>query len=72
MLILVFIIRLLQVIAQSMVDRKKGGAIVNVSSAASLRGIIDHAVYSSTKAAVDKLTNIMALELGQHKVNTPV
>ena len=59
---------LFQVIAQSMVDRKKGGAIVNVSSAASHQGLTDHAIYSSTKAAVDKLTHIMALELGQHKV----
>ena len=51
-----------------MIDRKKGGAIVNVSSVASLRGLNDHAVYCPTKAAVDKLTHVMALELGQHKV----
>lgn len=57
-----------QVIAKSMVERKKGGVIVNVSSTASMRGLRDHAVYCSTKAAVDKLTHVMALELGEHKV----
>ncbi|XP_060575499.1 L-xylulose reductase-like [Ruditapes philippinarum] len=57
-----------QVIAKSMVERKKGGAIVNISSAASLQGLDDHAVYCSTKAAVDKLTHVMALELGQYKI----
>jgi L-xylulose reductase len=51
-----------------MVERKKGGAIVNISSAASLQGLDDHAVYCSTKAAVDKLTHVMALELGKYKV----
>lgn len=57
-----------QVIAKSMVERKKGGAIVNISSAASLQGLDDHAVYCSTKAAVDKLTHVMALELGKYKI----
>ncbi|WAQ97067.1 DCXR-like protein [Mya arenaria] len=57
-----------QVVSRQMVDRKSGGAIVNVSSAASYRGLLDHAVYCASKAAVDKLTNVMALELGQYKI----
>lgn len=52
-----------------MVKRNKGGVIVNMSSAASLQVLQNHAVYCSTKAAVDKLTQVMALELGQHKVH---
>ncbi|KAL4240025.1 hypothetical protein ACF0H5_000820 [Mactra antiquata] len=57
-----------QVVAKSMVARKSGGSIVNVSSTASLQGLEDHAVYCCTKAAVDKLTKVMALELGQYKI----
>lgn len=57
-----------QVIAKSMVERKKGGVIVNISSAASLGGLEAHSVYCATKAAVDKLTKVMALELGKHKI----
>lgn len=56
-----------------MVERKCGGAIVNVSSISSFVGSIamdKHAVYSSLKAAVDKLTQIMAHELGQYKVGS--
>ncbi|XP_052265495.1 L-xylulose reductase-like isoform X2 [Dreissena polymorpha] len=57
-----------QVVAAGMVDRKCGGAIVNVSSTASMRGLEEHAVYCASKAAVDKLTHVMALELGKHKI----
>ena len=34
-----------QIAAKSMIDRKVGGAIVNVSSQASLVGLADHAAY---------------------------
>lgn len=57
-----------QVVANSMVKRNSCGAIVNVSSAASMQGLENHAVYCSTKAAVDKLTKVMALELGKYKI----
>ncbi|KAH9512978.1 hypothetical protein Btru_035520 [Bulinus truncatus] len=57
-----------QVVAKSMIEKKSGGAIVNLSSAASTQGIKNHAVYCSTKGAVDSLTTVMALELGPHKI----
>jgi len=57
-----------QVVSRQMVARGQGGSIVNVSSVASLRGLPDHAAYCASKAAVDKLTGVMALELGKHKV----
>ncbi|GFR71696.1 L-xylulose reductase [Elysia marginata] len=57
-----------QTVAKSMVARKSGGAIVNLSSAASKQALQDHAVYCSTKGAVDSLTSVMALELGPHKL----
>lgn len=64
----VWIIIITQVVAKSMVARNSGGSIVNISSSASLQGLLNHAVYCSTKSAVDKLTKVMALELGQYKV----
>ena len=57
-----------QVIAKGMVERGNGGAIVNISSLASTRALTDHIAYCSSKAAVDMITKIMALELGPHKV----
>jgi L-xylulose reductase len=59
-----------QVVARSMVESKSGGSIVNLSSAASTQSVVDHAVYCSTKGAVDSLTTVMALELGPHKIRT--
>jgi NAD(P)-dependent dehydrogenase (short-subunit alcohol dehydrogenase family) len=40
------------------------GAIVNVSSDAAFLGVIDHAAYCASKAALDALTRVMANELG--------
>ncbi|XP_059174943.1 L-xylulose reductase-like [Physella acuta] len=59
-----------QVVAKSMLDRKSGGSIVHLSSAASTQAVRDHAVYCSSKGAVDSLTTVMALELGPHKIRT--
>ncbi|KAK3751044.1 hypothetical protein RRG08_044622 [Elysia crispata] len=61
-----------QVVTKSMVAKKSGGSIVNLSSAASKQALQDHAVYCSTKGAVDSLTSVMALELGPHKVREHV
>ena len=66
-----------QVIARGMIDRKKGGSIVNLSSQASMVGLADHAAYCASKGALDQLTRVMALELGPHQirvnaVNPPV
>ncbi len=46
----------------------KGGSIVNVSSVAGMIGLKDHVVYGATKAALDQMTRIWALELGPHKI----
>ena len=64
------------VIAQEYVrDRiaaKRPGAIVNVSSDAAFVGVIEHAAYCASKAALDAVTRVMANELGRHgiRVNT--
>ena len=44
------------------------GSIVNVSSQASAAALKDHSVYCASKAAVDGLTRVMALELGPYQV----
>lgn len=57
-----------QVVARQMIGRGQGGAIVNLSSQASMVGIADHTAYCASKGALDQLTRTMALELGPHKI----
>jgi NAD(P)-dependent dehydrogenase (short-subunit alcohol dehydrogenase family) len=45
-----------------------GGAIVNVSSQASLVALKGHISYGSSKAALDNITRVSALELGPHGI----
>jgi len=57
-----------QQIARGMIERNRGGAIVNVSSQASMVGLADHTAYCASKGALDQLTRVMALELGRHNI----
>jgi len=57
-----------QVVARGMIARGRGGAVVNVSSQSSMRGLADHAAYCASKGALDQLTRVMALELGPHQI----
>ncbi|CAL1538127.1 unnamed protein product [Lymnaea stagnalis] len=59
-----------QAVAKSMIARETGGAIVNISSAASTQAVSEHAVYCSSKGAVDSLTTVMALELARYNIRT--
>ncbi|MDJ0820840.1 MAG: SDR family oxidoreductase [Paracoccaceae bacterium] len=54
--------------SQSMIRLGKGGAIVNVSSQASLVALKGHISYGSSKAALDNITRVSALELGKHNI----
>ncbi len=54
--------------SQSMIRLGAGGAIVNVSSQASLVGLRGHISYGSSKAALDNITRVSALELGEHGI----
>ena len=54
--------------SQSMIRLGKGGAIVNVSSQASLVGMRGHISYGSSKAALDNITRVSALELGRYNI----
>jgi NAD(P)-dependent dehydrogenase (short-subunit alcohol dehydrogenase family) len=57
-----------QIIARGMIERGQGGAIVNLSSQASMVALQDHAAYCASKGALDQLTRVMALELGPHQI----
>ncbi len=61
-----------QVIARGMIERGSGGAIVNISSQASMRALWNHAAYCASKAGLDHLSRVMALELGQHNIRVNV
>jgi L-xylulose reductase len=54
--------------APGMIARGKGGSIVNVSSQASLVALRGHVSYGSSKAALDNITRVSALELGQYAI----
>lgn len=54
--------------SREMIRVGKGGAIVNVSSQASLVGLAGHISYGSSKAALDNITRVSALELGGHGI----
>lgn len=55
-------------VARSMIKRGGGGAIVNVSSQASLVALKGHVSYGASKAALDSITRVSALELGPHGI----
>ena len=54
--------------SRSMIASGNGGAIVNVSSQASLVGLAGHVSYASSKGAIDAMTRVSALELGKHNI----
>jgi L-xylulose reductase len=57
-----------QVIAKQMIERGVAGSIVNVSSMSSFQALREHAAYAATKAGLDQLSAVMAVELGQYKI----
>ena len=55
-------------VARTMIAAGKGGSIVNVSSQASLVALSGHISYGSSKAALDNITRVSALELGKYGI----
>ena len=51
-----------------MIQRKQGGSIVQISSICSKVAFTKSMIYSGTKAAVDQMMKVMALEWGPHQV----
>ncbi len=54
--------------ARTLIRLGKGGSIVNVSSQASLVALAGHISYGSSKAALDNITRVSALELGRYGI----
>lgn len=54
--------------SRSMIRLGRGGSIVNVSSQASLVALSGHISYGSSKAALDNITRVSALELGRYGI----
>ena len=54
--------------SRSMIRLGRGGSIVNVSSQASLVALAGHISYGSSKAALDNITRVSALELGRYGI----
>ena len=54
--------------ARSMIERAVKGAIVNVSSVSAQIGFPLHAAYCASKAGLDGLTRVMAIELGAYGI----
>jgi NAD(P)-dependent dehydrogenase (short-subunit alcohol dehydrogenase family) len=52
----------------SMIRLGRGGSIVNVSSQAALVALRGHISYGSSKAALDNITRVSALELGAYNL----
>lgn len=57
-----------QAVAREMVKRGKGGAIVNTASIACDRVSPTTAAYAASKAGIEQLTKVMALELAQYGI----
>jgi NAD(P)-dependent dehydrogenase (short-subunit alcohol dehydrogenase family) len=55
-------------VANQMVERRSRGAIVNVSSGAATSARLGAAGYSGSKAAINMLTQALAIELGPHGI----
>jgi len=54
--------------ARGMIEAGRGGSIVNVSSQAALVALHGHVSYAASKAALDSITRVSALELGPHNI----
>lgn len=53
-----------RVVGKRLVERGRGGRIVNVSSVGSIAGLPNIGPYNATKAAMDAMTRTLAVELG--------
>lgn len=57
-----------QAFAGVWIKQGKKGTIVNISSQASVAPLPGHLTYCASKAAVDMITRMMCMELGQHGI----
>lgn len=62
------IVKLTQLVGKRMVDRGKGGKIVNIGSLMSLLGLPYVTIYAITKSALAGLTRSLAAEWGRYNI----
>ena len=60
--------RLARAAARAMIEHKQGGRIVNVASRAAVDVAPGQAAYQLAKTALVRLTQVMALEIGEHGI----
>lgn len=56
-------------VARTMIERGKGGKIINISSTSGKRGVARFAAYCASKFAVRGFTQALALELAPYRIN---
>ena len=56
-------------VARKMIDRGKGGRIINMSSTSGKRGVARYAAYCASKFAIIGFTQSLAHELAPHQIN---
>jgi 3-oxoacyl-[acyl-carrier protein] reductase len=54
---------------RALVDQGEGGRIINIGSIAGRQGLPSFGAYATTKAALVLFTQVLAAELGQHRIN---
>ncbi|XP_076258816.1 L-xylulose reductase-like isoform X2 [Rhynchophorus ferrugineus] len=62
------VINITKYVVKNLLSRNVPGSIVNISSQASVTGLIDHTVYCASKGAVDAFTRATAAEYGPHGI----
>lgn len=62
------IVELTQLIGKGMIQRGRGGKIVNIGSLMSVRGLPYLSVYAITKSALAGLTRVLAAEWGRYNI----
>lgn len=60
--------RLIRLLVPRMIDRGRGGSIINIASIAGLRPQPGGLVYSFTKAGLIMMTRVWAIEFGPHRI----
>lgn len=58
-----------QAVGRSMIERKRPGRIINISSVAALRVVSQLGIYGMSKAAVIQMTKTMAFEWARYGIN---
>jgi NAD(P)-dependent dehydrogenase (short-subunit alcohol dehydrogenase family) len=62
------VLAICRAVLPGMIERGRGGSIINLTTVEAFRGIPGHAVYAAYKAAVTQFTRSLAVEVGRYGV----